>query len=141
MIYQIVYIYHFKFNSIGCYVRTKFSLSSANMSDDFLTWLGNRIRGLRKVRRISQEQLAEAAELHLTYVSKIERGRVNGSISAYSAIARALGISLAELVEPTWGEEESPIAELFEEVKALPKAKQEAFLDIAKGGLAGIRRL
>lgn len=90
---------------------------------------------------MSQEKLAELAELHLTYVSKIERGRVNGSISAYAAIADALGLTLAEFVQPNWGQEKTQLTELVEEVRALPDVKQQAFLEIARGGLAGIRIL
>lgn len=110
-------------------------------SEEFLKYLGERVRELRRARGMSQEKLAELAELHLTYVSKIERGLVNGSISAYASIADALGITLAELLEPTWGKEKTQLTELVEEVRALPDVKQQAFLEIAKGGLAGIRML
>lgn len=90
---------------------------------------------------MSQEKLAELAELHLTYVSKIERGLVNGSISAYASIADALGMPLAEFIEPNWGQKKTQLTQLVEEVRALPDMKQQAFLEIARGGLAGIRIL
>lgn len=110
-------------------------------SEDFLKNLGERVRELRRARGMSQEKLAELSDLHLTYVSKVERGLVNGSISAYAAIADALGMPLAEFIEPAWGRDKTQLTELVEEVRALPDVKQKAFLEIARGGLAGIRIL
>ncbi|MEW6607033.1 MAG: helix-turn-helix domain-containing protein [bacterium] len=59
--------------------------------------LGERIRTLRKAKNISQETLAEKADLHTTYLGQIERAEVNASINTIYKIALALGISLSEL--------------------------------------------
>lgn len=46
---------------------------------------------------LSQEELAERAELHQTYISDIERGGRNPSLENVEKLANALGISIARL--------------------------------------------
>ncbi len=61
--------------------------------------LGNNIKQLRKKLDLSQEQLAEKADLHRTYIGGIERGERNVSLDNIVAISRALGVSASELLE------------------------------------------
>lgn len=51
-------------------------------------------------RGLTQERLAFASELDLTYIGGIERGRRNPSLLAMARIADALETSVAELVTP-----------------------------------------
>jgi transcriptional regulator with XRE-family HTH domain len=60
---------------------------------------GRTVRRLRIQRHLSQEQLAEAARISRNYVSDIERGTRNPSLVAIIALARALAVPLASLVE------------------------------------------
>jgi transcriptional regulator with XRE-family HTH domain len=60
--------------------------------------LGNVIRTAREVNGLSQEALADAAGLHRTYISLLERGLRNPSLVVLVRLAAALGISAAELV-------------------------------------------
>lgn len=65
--------------------------------------IGGRIRNLRKEKGWSQEELAERAGLHFTYVGKIERSEHRVTIESLEKVTRALGISLEEffhLVQP-----------------------------------------
>jgi transcriptional regulator with XRE-family HTH domain len=57
------------------------------------------MKRLRRERRLSQENLAAAAELDRTFVSLIERGKRRATLESTEAIARALGLSLARLIE------------------------------------------
>lgn len=59
---------------------------------------GERLRELRSKKGISQEELAERAGLHRTYVSSVERGERNISLVNIEHLARALGVTLAELM-------------------------------------------
>jgi transcriptional regulator with XRE-family HTH domain len=58
------------------------------------------IRRLRKARNLSQEQLAEMAHLHRTYVSQLERCVTNISINRLERLARILGVEVSELLHP-----------------------------------------
>lgn len=60
--------------------------------------VGKRIRDVRKEKKISQEKLAELANLSSPYISDIENGKVNGSLLSYYQIAKALKMSLSTLV-------------------------------------------
>ena len=57
------------------------------------------IRNERTRRNMTQEQLAEKAGLHWTYISGIERGKRNVSFAILLKIATALGMRLRDLVE------------------------------------------
>ena len=65
---------------------------------DLRSALGSRVRERRQKLGLSQEELAERAGLHWTYVSGIERGRRNPGLNTLSTLASALRLSLAELV-------------------------------------------
>ena len=51
---------------------------------------GKRVRELRKKKGYSQEELADKAGLHRTYIGSIERGEQNVSIDNIDKIAKAL---------------------------------------------------
>lgn len=48
------------------------------------------VRGVREQRQLSQEELADLAGLHRTYISLLERGQRNPSLDVMSRIAAAL---------------------------------------------------
>ena len=56
--------------------------------------LAENIKLLRKEKGLSQERLAELAELHRTYVSSVERAERNISINNIEKIANALGVDI-----------------------------------------------
>lgn len=58
------------------------------------------IRRLRKAKGLSQEELAELADFHRTYVSQLERCKANISIDGLERIARILGVEAIDLLQP-----------------------------------------
>lgn len=58
---------------------------------------GSSVKTWRKRLGISQEELAERADLHRTYVSDVERGARNLSLESITRMAHALNITVAEL--------------------------------------------
>ncbi|WP_406626296.1 helix-turn-helix domain-containing protein [Acidovorax sp. SDU_ACID1] len=67
-------------------------------NDPVLVALGEAIRRSRRVRGISQEELAHRSEIDRSYMSSIERGGQNPGIISVARIARALEMSVAELM-------------------------------------------
>ena len=57
---------------------------------------GKRVRDLRKSQNLSQEELANLADVPLSQIGRIERGEVNITISSIAALATALKISMLE---------------------------------------------
>lgn len=56
------------------------------------------LRRLRKNRGLSQEALADLAEIHRTYIGAIERGERNITLDSLDKIAAALETTTLELV-------------------------------------------
>lgn len=65
--------------------------------DKTLTCFGRNIARIRDQRGISQDELAEKADLDRTYISGIERGIRNPGIKSVLRIARALNATVSEL--------------------------------------------
>lgn len=59
---------------------------------------GARLQSIRKKHGLSQEKLAELSGLHRTYISSLERGARNPTLTTLSAIANALNVDIAYLV-------------------------------------------
>jgi transcriptional regulator with XRE-family HTH domain len=68
--------------------------------DDLFQILGRRARDLRLARGLSQEALAEKANLHRNYVGRIERGEPGVSLFVVAQLAAALDVTLAEFFAP-----------------------------------------
>jgi transcriptional regulator with XRE-family HTH domain len=60
--------------------------------------LGRNVRHLRQQRDMTQEELAFEAEIDLTYMGGIERGRRNPSLLVMARIAKALSVPLPKLL-------------------------------------------
>jgi transcriptional regulator with XRE-family HTH domain len=60
---------------------------------------GDRVRELRLQRKLSQEKLAELADLHRNYVGGIERGERNVSLLNIVKLARGLKVKPTKLIE------------------------------------------
>jgi transcriptional regulator with XRE-family HTH domain len=64
-----------------------------------LLQFGRRVQKLRKARKLTQEDLAELADLHRNYISQIECGRRNVSLLNILRIGRALKVRPSKLIE------------------------------------------
>jgi transcriptional regulator with XRE-family HTH domain len=61
--------------------------------------VGRRIRSLRKVRGLSQEQLAERAEMGSKYLSRIETGQENPTLDIFLRLSHGLAVDPYELLQ------------------------------------------
>jgi transcriptional regulator with XRE-family HTH domain len=64
-----------------------------------LTAFGEAVREKRKEKGLSQEDLAFKADLHRTYIGMIERAEKNITLENINKIAKALDLSIYELVK------------------------------------------
>lgn len=60
---------------------------------------GKRIKEARKAKGLSQEKLANLAEVDRTYLPEVERGERNISLIVAEKIANALGEKLSKMIE------------------------------------------
>ena len=68
------------------------------MPKDILIKFGKRVREKRLEKGLSQEKLAEKADMHRTYIGMIERAEKNITLLNIEKIANALEVSLQELM-------------------------------------------
>ena len=78
------------------------TIISSNMprniaADPFLSAFGSHLQSLRKKKGLSQEETADRAGVHVTYLSGIERGFRNPSIRNVRRLAQALSVPTREL--------------------------------------------
>ena len=57
------------------------------------------LRGLRRARRLSQEELAHRAKIDRTYVSSLERSIYAAGIDVVDSLARVLGVEASDLLK------------------------------------------
>lgn len=68
------------------------------MKKDVLLKFGKQVRKIRLEQNLSQEELADKAGVHRTYIGMIERAEKNITLENIEKIAKALGVSPKELV-------------------------------------------
>ena len=61
--------------------------------------LAKNLRRLRTEKGLSQESLAFEAKIHRTYISDLERGSRNPTITVVERLAKALAVSVGKLVD------------------------------------------
>lgn len=69
-------------------------------SRSIIATLAENIRRMRHERGLSQEELADICGLHRTYVGSVERGERNVTLSSLELLAKALGVSVVDLLTP-----------------------------------------
>ena len=69
------------------------------MKDSLSSKIGVKIRLLRTKNKISQESLAFMSGLNKNSIGAIERGESSPTVDTLDKIAKALGMSLVELID------------------------------------------
>ena len=62
-------------------------------------WLAANVRQLRQDAGLSQQELAEAAEIRQALISEIERGEANPTLESLVKLAEALKVDLSRLFD------------------------------------------
>ena len=86
---------------LGCHKFTNYNSEMANESHEteFLAQIGQTVRTLRKARGLSRRQVVEAAGISERYLIQVEAAEANATALILDRIARALGVTLKDLVE------------------------------------------
>jgi transcriptional regulator with XRE-family HTH domain len=66
-------------------------------NDEVIKAFGERLRGLRISKSLSQEQLANEADIPLSQVGRIERGEINPTLSTIYALSNGLNVDIKDL--------------------------------------------
>ena len=91
--------------------------------EELLKRIGRRIGERRTEMRLTQEQLAEKADLHTSYVGQMERGLRQPSLKALDKVATAFDLELYQLFIP----EVDPRLDVEAVIADLPDDKKNAF--------------
>jgi transcriptional regulator with XRE-family HTH domain len=67
---------------------------------DILTILGENVRTERVRQGLSQEELADKAGFHRTYIGMIERAERNITLRNLERLAEALDVSITDVITP-----------------------------------------
>lgn len=65
---------------------------------EFTKLLSERLKEVRKSKKMTQQELAEKAGLHLTYVGHLELGKYHPTVYVMWKVAKALGVSINDLI-------------------------------------------
>lgn len=68
------------------------------LRDEFSKHLSKRLKEIRVSKKMTQQELAEKAGLHLTYIGHLELGKYHPTVFVIWKIARVLGVTLDELI-------------------------------------------
>ncbi|MBX4151849.1 helix-turn-helix transcriptional regulator [Paenibacillus sp. FSL W7-1279] len=101
---------------------------------DLMKMVGEGIRHFRKLRGLSQEELASKAEVHETYIGKLERSEKVCSIVVLNKIANALDLSMVEFfnyIQPVSEEaSKSTLAEIVNKLRSRSENEQKKILKV-----------
>lgn len=101
---------------------------------DLMIMVGEGIRHFRKLRGLSQEELASKADLHETYIGKLERSEKVCSIVVLDKITNALNLSMVEFfsyIQPVNREaRESTLEEIVNRLRSRNENEQKKVLRV-----------
>lgn len=69
------------------------------MNSNIISQFGRKVQQRRRSLGLSQEELAELADVHRTYVGMIERGEKNITLRNIAKFAKALGVPITDLLK------------------------------------------
>ena len=106
---------------------------------NFQLMVGSQIRVHRKAQGLSQEKLAELAEVHSTFICNVERGKVSASAFIIYRITEALGIKLTDLFglldKECNSEFENDLVDIMGKIRKMDHAQSGLYLAAFKGML------
>lgn len=95
------------------------SKKEAKERDPKLVAVGQRIRAVRKSKGLTMEQVAEAAETSIQFLSQVEKGEQSMTMKKFASLTLALGVSSDYLLfgRPPYNETVALTAELLSQMR------------------------
>lgn len=94
--------------------------------------IGMRIRLFRQKKGLSQEQLAELADISVTHMSHIETGNTKLSLPVFVALSKALSVRTDELLHDPIPEHSSVLREISSVISTCTPQQARCIADIVK---------
>ncbi len=103
--------------------------------------IGSKIRYYRTKNGLSQDDLAEAADVNRVYLSRLERGERGASLETIVAIANSLRITVDDILDGSLTSAEPSMLESnYDLLSDCTKAESEILLSILKSAKAILRK-
>jgi DNA-binding XRE family transcriptional regulator len=77
----------------------KLSFVRVQQNEDYLKWLGNNVKQKRIKSNMSQQELADNANVAKSTIQRIEKGELNPTITVLIKINDAIGSDICELIK------------------------------------------
>ena len=110
--------------------------------DTELQQIGSRVKTARLARHMTQQQLAEAAEISVSFLSNIENGRQSMNLRALIAISDALNVSTDSLIREVPHTASHIAEEIERELSSCTPKERETILQLVrlmKSSLASLK--
>jgi transcriptional regulator with XRE-family HTH domain len=91
--------------------------------------LGTHIQQIRKLRKMSLTELAKSSGIQIATLSRIENGKMTGTLGSHINIAKALGVDITELYQGLQDNAPSPI-KAEETLEAISAVNDKVSLEI-----------
>ena len=114
--------------AIGIFLHT----SGGFQMDEELQKIGSRVKAARLAKHMTQQQLAEAADISVSFLSNIENGRQSMNLRALIAISAALDVSADSLLNDIPRNATIISEEIDKEIASFTLKEQEAVLQIVQ---------
>lgn len=72
--------------------------------------IGSQIKKIRKLKKISLTELAQTSGVQIATLSRIENGKMTGTLESHFQISKALGLEITELYQGIQEEESLPVS-------------------------------
>lgn len=79
-------------------ISTTLLLMNNLRDQELLIVFGNKLKDLRTLKGLTLQQLAFEADMEISQVHRVEKGKINPTLTTLMALAKGLGITLSELL-------------------------------------------
>lgn len=102
--------------------------------------IGQRVKAIRKMKKLSQAELAESVDLSVNYISFIETGKRHTSLEALIRIADELGVTIDHLLYGNQiHDEDTYCAEASELLRDCTQYERNIIIEVAAAAKESLR--